>query len=154
WLLENRSVSIDWEVRANAVWRFGRVFLRCPQCAQAGHTDLCPDVAVLARVSALLGTHVCVTASVLQAHGSVFDGGFMGRSGNRPGAYAPCGSGRSPVRRAESHPQTTELSTYRTGMNEQPPVRRVRVALLILSSETRVRIALLQTCSDAADPLR
>ena len=27
-----RSLSIDWALRANAVWRFGRVFLRCPKC--------------------------------------------------------------------------------------------------------------------------
>jgi hypothetical protein len=27
-----RSLSINWELRANAVWRFGRLFLRCPRC--------------------------------------------------------------------------------------------------------------------------
>ena len=26
--------QLQWEVRANAVWRFGRVFLRCPVCSQ------------------------------------------------------------------------------------------------------------------------
>lgn len=32
WTLPGRSVSLDWELRANAVWRFGRAFLRCPRC--------------------------------------------------------------------------------------------------------------------------
>jgi hypothetical protein len=34
WTLPGRSLSIDWELRANAVWRFGRLFLRCPQCQE------------------------------------------------------------------------------------------------------------------------
>jgi hypothetical protein len=32
WTLAGRSFSLDWELRANAVWRFGRLFLRCPRC--------------------------------------------------------------------------------------------------------------------------
>lgn len=32
WDLSNRSVWIDWEVRANPVWRAGRLFLPCPKC--------------------------------------------------------------------------------------------------------------------------
>jgi hypothetical protein len=28
-----RSVVVQFEVRANAVWRYGRVFLRCPRCS-------------------------------------------------------------------------------------------------------------------------
>jgi hypothetical protein len=32
WTLPSHSVTLDWELRANAVWRFGRLFLRCPQC--------------------------------------------------------------------------------------------------------------------------
>jgi hypothetical protein len=27
-----RSVRVEWLIRANAVWRFGRVFLKCPKC--------------------------------------------------------------------------------------------------------------------------
>ena len=34
WNLPGRSVSLDWELRANAVWRFGRAFLRCPKCSR------------------------------------------------------------------------------------------------------------------------
>lgn len=36
WTLRGGSgpVSADWELRPNAVWRFGRVFLRCPRCAR------------------------------------------------------------------------------------------------------------------------
>jgi hypothetical protein len=30
----HRDISVAWEVRANALWRFGRVFLRCPRCRQ------------------------------------------------------------------------------------------------------------------------
>jgi hypothetical protein len=30
--IEGRTLSAAWEVRANAVWRFGRVFLRCSRC--------------------------------------------------------------------------------------------------------------------------
>ena len=32
--LESASVSIDFELLPNAVWRFGRVFLRCPECGR------------------------------------------------------------------------------------------------------------------------
>lgn len=32
WTLPGLSLSLDWELRANAVWRFGRLFLRCPGC--------------------------------------------------------------------------------------------------------------------------
>jgi hypothetical protein len=34
WSLPGRPgpFSAEWEIRANAVWRFGRVFLRCPRC--------------------------------------------------------------------------------------------------------------------------
>lgn len=31
--LEGREVAGSWEVRQNAVWRRGRVFLRCPRCS-------------------------------------------------------------------------------------------------------------------------
>jgi hypothetical protein len=31
--VEDRTVTVHFEVRANAVWRFGRVFLICPMCA-------------------------------------------------------------------------------------------------------------------------
>ena len=31
--VEGRSHTASWEVRHNAVWRRGRVFLRCPRCA-------------------------------------------------------------------------------------------------------------------------
>jgi len=30
--LEKRVVTSDWEIRQNAVWRRGRVFLECPKC--------------------------------------------------------------------------------------------------------------------------
>src|SRR5262245_20081797 len=41
WSLEGRPepMSIAWELRANAVWRFGRVFLKCPRC-QRGATRI------------------------------------------------------------------------------------------------------------------
>jgi hypothetical protein len=29
-----RDISVAWEVRANRLWRFGRLFLRCPRCRQ------------------------------------------------------------------------------------------------------------------------
>jgi hypothetical protein len=32
WSPPGRSVTVEWELRANAVWRFGRLFLRCPRC--------------------------------------------------------------------------------------------------------------------------
>lgn len=32
--LGGREVTASWEVRQNAVWRRGRVFLRCPKCDQ------------------------------------------------------------------------------------------------------------------------
>jgi len=32
--LEGRDVSADWEIRQNAVWRRGRLFLGCPRCAR------------------------------------------------------------------------------------------------------------------------
>jgi hypothetical protein len=31
---QGRCVSANWEVRANALWRFGRVFFRCSRCGQ------------------------------------------------------------------------------------------------------------------------
>jgi hypothetical protein len=31
--VEGRQFSASWEVRQNAVWRHGRVFLRCPRCS-------------------------------------------------------------------------------------------------------------------------
>ena len=30
--LEERDVTADWEIRQNAVWRRGRLFLECPRC--------------------------------------------------------------------------------------------------------------------------
>jgi len=30
--LKGRDITADWEVRPNAVWRLGRVFLECPRC--------------------------------------------------------------------------------------------------------------------------
>ena len=32
--VEGREITASWEVRQNAVWRRGRVFLRCPKCDQ------------------------------------------------------------------------------------------------------------------------
>jgi hypothetical protein len=32
--LEGRELSVGWEVRQNAVWRSGRVFLVCPRCSR------------------------------------------------------------------------------------------------------------------------
>jgi hypothetical protein len=32
WSLPGRSLSCDWELRHNFVWRFGRLFLKCPRC--------------------------------------------------------------------------------------------------------------------------
>jgi hypothetical protein len=32
WNVEGRTVTVGWEVGPNKVWRFGRVFLRCPAC--------------------------------------------------------------------------------------------------------------------------
>lgn len=32
--LHGRMRTVNWEVRPNAVWRFGRVFFRCPHCSQ------------------------------------------------------------------------------------------------------------------------
>jgi len=29
-----RDVTADWEIRPNAVWRQGRVFLKCPRCGR------------------------------------------------------------------------------------------------------------------------
>jgi len=36
WALPGRSkpISADWELRANAVWRRGRLFFRCPRCTR------------------------------------------------------------------------------------------------------------------------
>jgi hypothetical protein len=34
WSPPGQSVTLDWQLRANAVWRFGRVFLTCPQCSR------------------------------------------------------------------------------------------------------------------------
>src|SRR5262249_44072434 len=34
WKLDGYSADLGWEVRANSVWRFGRVFFRCPKCAR------------------------------------------------------------------------------------------------------------------------
>ena len=30
--MEGRTHAVEWIIRPNAIWRFGRVFLRCPQC--------------------------------------------------------------------------------------------------------------------------
>lgn len=32
WTVDGRSFALEWEIRANAVWRFGRVFYICPKC--------------------------------------------------------------------------------------------------------------------------
>jgi hypothetical protein len=32
-IVKGRDVTADWEVRQNAVWRRGRVFLRCSRCS-------------------------------------------------------------------------------------------------------------------------
>jgi hypothetical protein len=34
WTLPGQTVKLDWELRANAVWRFGRAFLKCPRCSR------------------------------------------------------------------------------------------------------------------------
>jgi hypothetical protein len=34
WTLKTRTFSVEFEVRPNAVWRLGRVFLRCPKCGR------------------------------------------------------------------------------------------------------------------------
>jgi hypothetical protein len=34
WRLPGRSLSVAWELRENAVWRFGRLFLECPKCSR------------------------------------------------------------------------------------------------------------------------
>ena len=34
WKFEDRDHTAWWEVRHNAVWRSGRVFLKCPQCGR------------------------------------------------------------------------------------------------------------------------
>ena len=34
WTLGERSFTVAFEIRANRVWRHGRVFLRCPQCSR------------------------------------------------------------------------------------------------------------------------
>lgn len=32
WSLAGARRSVEWELRPNVVWRFGRLFLRCPEC--------------------------------------------------------------------------------------------------------------------------
>src|SRR4030095_13845482 len=34
--VEGRQFTASWEIRQNAVWRRGRVFLRCPRCCSRG----------------------------------------------------------------------------------------------------------------------
>jgi hypothetical protein len=34
WAVEGRTHFAGWQVRANAVWRCGRVFLTCPRCGR------------------------------------------------------------------------------------------------------------------------
>jgi hypothetical protein len=33
YVLDARQVVVQFEIRRNAVWRYGRVFLRCPRCS-------------------------------------------------------------------------------------------------------------------------
>jgi hypothetical protein len=46
WALPGRqeTVYVTWELRPNAVWRFGRVFLRCPQCERLASRLYVPRV--------------------------------------------------------------------------------------------------------------
>jgi hypothetical protein len=32
WMVAGRTLSVRWELRANTIWRFGRVFLQCAIC--------------------------------------------------------------------------------------------------------------------------
>lgn len=38
------TFRVEFEVRANAVWRFGRVFLRCPRCGRLACRVYLPNV--------------------------------------------------------------------------------------------------------------
>lgn len=30
--IADRTYRVEWQIRPNSVWRFGRVFLTCPEC--------------------------------------------------------------------------------------------------------------------------
>jgi hypothetical protein len=45
WRLPGREpIRVDWELRANAVWRFGRAFLTCPKCSRPATRIYVPTV--------------------------------------------------------------------------------------------------------------
>ena len=48
WRLPDRSLSVAWELRENAVWRFGRAFLRCPRCERLATRIYVPSEAAWA----------------------------------------------------------------------------------------------------------
>ena len=70
WTLPGRQVSIEVEVVANAVWRFGRVFLRCPKCGRRATRIYVPasDTSPACRLCWGL-TYILTTASKLQGWG-------------------------------------------------------------------------------------
>jgi hypothetical protein len=43
---QSEPLTADWELRANAVWRFGRLFLRCPACARRATRLYVPKLGV------------------------------------------------------------------------------------------------------------
>jgi len=55
--VEGRRWEANWEVAHNAVWRHGRVFLRCPRCAEV-YASLPANRRELVRMSTLLGPYL------------------------------------------------------------------------------------------------
>ena len=65
-----RMVAVELEVRANAVWRFGRVFLTCPMCSGRA-THLPADFDIAGCLPALLGPVLQLAQGGLQGAGAV-----------------------------------------------------------------------------------
>ena len=82
---------VQFEIRENAVWRYGRVFLRCPRCSGRVTRILPTQFGCGAGLPPVLGAYLPVTNGRLQVERAVRLPGVVGRGCDGSGAGAQAG---------------------------------------------------------------
>lgn len=123
WTVAERSLTASWELRANSVWRHGRLFLKCPRCS-----GRCTRLYVPLKTSPLACRRCWglsyVSRGVLNYHDSLWGRGAFARlfgTTQREWAYE-----RTDESRAERKQASRERWAKRRQSRTEPPIVQSR----------------------------